>query len=461
MATSITFHGAAGTVTGSRHLLSIEGKNVLVDCGLFQGPRHIREKNWEPFPINPHEIDAIILTHAHTDHIGFLPRLVKLGYRGPVYATRGTIGLCRVSLPDSGRLQEEQARFMNKHGVTSHDPALPLYTEADSYEALNLLKPLHYFEFRDLPGKAQFRFMPAGHILGSAYAEIYFENGERILMGGDLGRYDRPIIKDPTAVDFSEYLVIESTYGNRIHSNRDAKAELKEIIQRGYRDGSVILVPSFAIGRTQELLWYLHELEMEGELPNMPIYVDSPMASKTTLLYQAMDEDHDYDMKVDLSEGNSPFREDMVKIIRDREMSKELNFAKGPFMVIAGSGMCTGGRILHHLKAHIENENTIIVFTGYQAEGTLGRDIQNGDPEVKIFRGIHPVNAQIETLDMLSAHADSVEMLNWLKGFKEAPKKTFIVHGEPDAALALQQKISEQLGWETVIPAQGDQFDLN
>ncbi|MEZ5163247.1 MAG: MBL fold metallo-hydrolase [Fimbriimonadaceae bacterium] len=387
MATSITFHGAAGTVTGSRHLLEIEGKKVLVDCGLFQGPRHIREKNWEPFPVEPHEIDAIILTHAHTDHIGFLPRLVKLGYRGPVYATRGTIGLCRVSLPDSGRLQEEQARFMNKHQLTKHDPALPLYSEADSYDALKLLKPLHYFEFKELPGKAQFRFMPAGHILGSAYAEIYFENGERILMGGDLGRYDRPIIKDPTAVDFSEYLVIESTYGNRVHSNRDAKEELREIVKRGYRDGSVILVPSFAIGRTQELLWYLHELEMEGELPDMPIYVDSPMASKTTLLYQEMDEDHDYDMKVDLSEGNSPFREDMVKIIRDREMSKELNYAKGPFMVIAGSGMCTGGRILHHLKAHIENENTIIVFTGYQAEGTLGRDIQNGDPEVKIFRG--------------------------------------------------------------------------
>ncbi|MDI9639903.1 MBL fold metallo-hydrolase [Kamptonema cortianum] len=456
----ITFHGAAGTVTGSRHLIETNNKKILVDCGLFQGPREIRQKNWQPFPVPVSELDAIVLTHAHTDHIGFLPKLVREGYRGPVYATPGTIGLARVSLPDGGRLQEEEARYHNKHLTSDHEPALPLFTESDAYEALKLLKPVHYYSWLQLPGKANFRFVPAGHILGSAFAEIYFENGERIVMGGDLGRYDRPIIKDPTPVDFGEYLVIESTYGDRLHNHEDAESELEEILTQAARDRSVVIAPSFAIGRTQELLWYLHTLEKKGKLPSMPIYVDSPMATATTLLYLGNEEDHDYDMKVDLSQGKSPFRRDMVTFVRDREMSKQLNGAPGPFVVIAGSGMCTGGRVLHHLKSHLSNPSTILMFTGYQASGTLGRQILEGQTPVRIFKDHVDVRAQIRRLDMLSAHADYEEMLQWLSNFKEPPKKTFIVHGEPPASESLQQIIKERLGWETIIPAQGDSFEL-
>lgn len=460
MSQSISFHGAAETVTGSRHLLRLNGKLVLVDCGLFQGTRDLKERNWTPFPVDPTAIDAVVLTHAHTDHIGYLPRLVAQGYRGPVYATTGTIGLCKISLPDSGRLNEEDARFHNRHRTSRHDPALPLYTEADAYEALKLLKPLHYHQWQDLPGKAQFRFIPAGHILGSAYAEIYFENGERILMSGDLGRYDTPIIKDPTPMEFAEYLVIESTYGDRLHAKTDAKAMLKRILEQAVEDRSRVLVPSFAIGRTQELLWHLHELDELGELPDVPIYVDSPMANAASLLYQTETEDHDHDMKVDLAEGRSPFRSDIVRFVRDREMSKQLNTSPGPWMVISGSGMCTGGRIIHHLKAHASDPNTVVLFTGYQANGTLGRLIVDGAEFIRIHGEEIPFRARIERMDMLSAHADYEEMLKWLSGFKTPPKCTFIVHGEPPAQASLQQKITEQLGWKTVIPRQGETFEL-
>ncbi|MBS1712506.1 MAG: MBL fold metallo-hydrolase [Armatimonadetes bacterium] len=458
---SITFHGAAGTVTGSRHLLEYGGHKVLVDCGLFQGPREIRDKNWEPFPVDPREVDAVVLTHAHTDHIGFLPKFVKMGYRKKVYATLGTVGLCRVSLPDSGRLQEEEAKFRNRHGATRHSPALPLYTEADAYETLNLMEKLHYYQWQELPGGATFRYLPAGHILGAAFIEFYFPDGERILMGGDLGRYDAPIIKDPTPVDFAEYLVIESTYGNRLHPKGDAKEMLLEVAERAMGDRGIVLVPSFAIGRTQELLWFCNELEKEGRWPGLPIYVDSPMANKATLLYLQSEEDHDNEMRIDMREGHSPFRPDMVRLIQDRQFSKELNSSPGPWMVIAGSGMCTGGRILHHLKAHIDQPDTTVLFTGYQAEGTLGRDLLEGAEHVRIFGEELRVAARLERLEMLSAHADYSEMLRWLRGFKEPPKHTFIVHGEPDAALAMKQHIIDELGWQNLtIPAQGDSFQL-
>lgn len=456
----IGFHGAAETVTGSRHLLELDGKRVLVDCGLFQGTRELKERNWNPFPVDPTDIDAVVLTHAHMDHIGYLPRLIKQGYRGPVYATYGTVGLAKISLPDSGRIQEEDARFHNRHHTARHDPALPLYTEADAYVALKRFTSLHYHQWQDLPGGATFRFIPAGHILGSAYAEIYFANGERILMSGDLGRYDRPIIQDPTAVDFAEYLVIESTYGDRLHGTRDPKDMLHQILSDAVRDRGIVMVPSFAIGRTQELLWYLHELEEEGRLPDLPIYVDSPMANAATLLYQDSDQDHDKDMKIDMAEGRSPFRSDMVKFIRDSTMSKELNRAPGPFMVISGSGMMNGGRILHHVKAHASDPANAIIFTGYQAEGTMGRRLLHGDDSVRIHREEVPIRAQIHEMDMLSAHADYGEMMRWLGGFREAPKRTFIVHGEPPAQAALKQKIEQELGWDVVIPRHGEEFDL-
>jgi metallo-beta-lactamase family protein len=460
MAPTLTFRGAARTVTGSRHLLEFGKKKVLVDCGLFQGPREIRELNWNPFTFDPSEIDAVVLTHAHTDHAGLLPRLVAQGYRGPIYATPGSVSIARISLPDGGRIQEEDARYRNKNQLTRHQPALPLFTEADARKALKQFQKVHYFQFQELPGKATFRFFPAGHILGSAMVELYFESGERVLFSGDLGRYDRPIIKDPYPANFAEYLVLESTYGDRLHNNVDVKARLEELTNQVAERGSTLLVPSFAIGRTQELLWYLHELKQEGRLPKMPIYVDSPMATAATLLYVEHDEDHDQDMRLNLKEGQSPLKGDWVHFVRDRHMSKQLNDARGPMIVIAGSGMLTGGRILHHLLHKARDPENVLLFTGYQAHGTLGRKILDGEREIFVHKYPVEVNCQIDRLDMLSAHADAREIMRWLGNFKSPPKKTYLVHGEIESQEALQASIQKGLGWDVEIPEYGDQVSL-
>jgi metallo-beta-lactamase family protein len=460
MPTSLRFLGAARTVTGSKHLLTFGKRSVLVDCGLFQGRRELRERNWEPFDFDPLTLDAVVLTHAHTDHIGMLPRLVKQGYRGPVYATPSTIGLCKISLPDSGRLQEEEADYHRRHGTSRHDDPRPLYSEGDAYEALKLLRPVNFWQFHPLPGGAQFRFLPAGHILGSAFAEIYFENGERVLMSGDMGRRDRPILKDPTPVDFAEYLVLESTYGDRVHSNQDAAVVLERVARHAVENQSCVIVPSFAIGRTQELLWHLAQLDEQGRLPNLPVYVDSPMATATTLLYVEESEDLDQELRIDLREGRSPFRQDFVRFVRDRNMSKSLNEMDGPMMVISGSGMANGGRVVHHLKRRLGDPSTVVLFTGYQAEGTMGRTILEGAKEVTLLGERVPVHCQIEALDALSAHADSDELLEWCRGFKDPPRRTFLVHGEPLAQDALRSRIETELGWSVAVPERGDTADL-
>ncbi len=460
MPQSIRFLGAARTVTGSKHLLQLDGHKVMVDCGLFQGSRELKQRNWATFPVDVHEIEAIVLTHAHMDHIGYLPKIIKDGFRGPVYATPATIGLCRISLPDSGRIQEEDARYHSKHGTSWHPSPEPLYTEGDAYEALKLLKPVHYYQMQALPGGAQFRYMPAGHILGSAFAEVYFANGERVLMSGDLGRKDRPIIKDPTPVDFAEYLVLESTYGDRLHDTSDPKEKIFEVLTRAVQERSCVLVPSFAIGRTQELLWYIRELVDENRLPHIPIYVDSPMANATTLLFTQQEEEWDRDMKVDLREGRSPFSNEFVKLVRDRGMSKELNHMSGPMVIISGSGMITGGRIVHHMMHRVSDPSTTLLFTGYQANGTLGREIEDGAEEIRLLGQEIPFRARVERLDSLSAHADYGEILDWLVNFKTPPRHTFLVHGEPPAQESLRQKIREKFGWDVSIPDQGDTAEL-
>lgn len=461
MAQSIAFHGAAQTVTGSRHLLTLNGKHILVDCGLFQGSRELKERNWKPFPVHPRDIDAVVLTHGHTDHIGMLPRLVAQGYRGPIYATAATVGICKISLPDGGRLQEEEARYLNRKGLSRHQPALPLYTEKDAYDALKRMVKVGYNEDLPLPGGATCRYWPAGHILGSAFAEIYVENGERILMSGDLGRYDTPIIKDPTVMTEAEYLVIESTYGDRLHEPVDPTHQLREVMQRAYQEGAAVIVPSFAIGRTQELLYYIHQLQDEGGVPRIPIYVDSPMAVSATQVYRAAYEEHDEDMRAELKIGHAPLQPDSVQFVRDREQSKALNAQRGPLMIIAGSGMASGGRVLHHLKQRLSDPSTIVLFTGYQANGTLGRELVDGAESVSIMREEIRVRAQIERMTSLSAHADQAEILRWLGNFKTAPKRTFIVHGEPEPQEILRQKIREELGWENLeIPFQGQEFEL-
>ncbi len=460
MSQKITFLGAAETVTGSKHLLTLNNHKVLVDCGLFQGGQELRARNWAPLPIDPRELEAIVITHAHLDHIGYLPKLVKDGFDGPIYSTKATLDLSRISLPDSGRLQEEDARFANKHGLTRHKPALPLYTEADSYQCLKLFKAIHYHQFQELPGKAQFQFLPAGHILGSGFAEIYFENGERILMSGDLGRFNTPIIKDPTTVEFAEYLVIESTYGDRLHAHEDTEGKMAAIFTKAHEEGSVVLVPSFAIGRTQELLYFINELEEQHRIPRIPIYIDSPMATTTTGVYAEAQEEYDCDMKIRVDEGGKPLRPENVTFVRDGEQSRALNSQRGPMVIIAGSGMANGGRIVHHLLHHLGDPSTVVLFTGYQAEGTLGRRLIDGAEKVHIHNVEVPVRASVEVLNSLSAHADQGEILAWLSKFKQPPKQTFIVHGEPPAQKVLKQKIKEELGWDTVIPKQNDSFEL-
>lgn len=460
MPQSITFLGAAETVTGSKHLLTLNGHKVLVDCGLFQGPKDLRARNWQPLPINVRELEAIVITHAHLDHIGYLPKLVKEGYSGPIYATKATIDLSKISLPDSGRLQEEDARFANKHHLTEHEPALPLYTEDDAYRCLKLFQPVHYYDFHELPGKATFQYLPAGHILGSAFAEIYFENGERILMSGDLGRFNTPIIKDPTTIEYAEYLVVESTYGDRLHAHEDTLAKLAEILNEGYSKGSVILVPSFAIGRTQELLYAINTLQHKNQIPRIPIYIDSPMATSTTHVFQNATDEFDSQMKLLIREGEDPLNPEQVSFIRDGQQSRALNAQRGPMVIIAGSGMANGGRIVHHLIHHLNDPSTIVLFTGYQAEGTLGRQLIDGAQHVRIHQQNVNVRAQVEKLNALSAHADQGEILAWLSKYKTPPKRTFIVHGEPPAQAVLLAKIKEQLGWDAVIPKQGDSFEL-
>ncbi|MGE0001191.1 MAG: MBL fold metallo-hydrolase RNA specificity domain-containing protein [Fimbriimonadaceae bacterium] len=457
MSRSVTFLGAAQTVTGSRHLLELDGKKVLVDCGLFQGPRELRERNHKDTGLDAAEIDAVVLTHAHMDHIGYLPVLAKQGFKGPVYATPATIALARISLPDSGRIQEEDYRYDLKKG---RETSGPLYNEAEAYAALKLLRPVHYFQSTDLGKGSQFRFLPAGHILGSAFAEVYFANGERILMGGDLGRPHRPILKDPTPVDFAEYLVLESTYGDRLHDMTTPEDVLASVIEAAVTSRGCVIVPSFAIGRTQELLWYIHELHGSGRIPRIPIYLDSPMATSVTDVYSRGTDDHDAEMRKTVRLGANPLEGGTVRLVRDRAMSKALNDMRGPMMVISGSGMLTGGRVLHHLRNRISDPTTTVLFTGYQAQGTPGRRLKDGADTMKFFGEDIEVRAQIRSLEGLSAHADQGETLSWLRGFKEPPRKTFLVHGEPEPQQVLAGKITGELGWDVVIPAWKETHEL-
>lgn len=460
----IQFLGATRTVTGSKHLIEVGGYRVMVDCGLFQGVKQLRLRNWEPFPINPASINSVILTHAHIDHTGYLPRLVRDGFDGPAYATPATVELAHIMLPDSARLQEEDADYANRRGSSKHHPALPLYSEHDATEACRHLEAVNYNKHVQLTKKLSFQFVTAGHILGSSFVlfDVECDDGatRRVVMTGDLGRYNEPIINDPSLVDEADYIIVESTYGDRVHPDFDVKAKLAEIITETAQRGGHVLIPAFAIGRTQQLIYLIRELEEEGRIPILPVFVDSPMAASATKLYMRHKEDHDLAMQDLVDEHKNPLATRHFNLARTRNESKAVSAQHGSTIVISASGMATGGRILHHLRKRLPDERNTVIFAGFQAEGTRGRRLLNGEPEVKIFGEFVPVRAKIERLDNLSAHADSNEILRWLEGFKRAPKTLFLVHGEPKAQEAMKQKIVEKFGWKVEIPDYLQKFEL-
>ncbi len=463
MLTRITFLGATGTVTGSRFLVHHGKGTTLVDCGLFQGPRKIRDRNWEPFPVDPSRIDRVILTHAHIDHTGFLPRLVKDGYRGPVWATPATCDLLKLLLPDGGHLQEEEARWHNRHRTTKHDPALPLFTEDDARQSLELLQPIPYDDVRDLGEGVGVRFLRAGHILGSAMVEFRLPRDgpqSTILFTGDLGRPGRPILKDPAPVKHAGTLIMESTYGGRRHEQVDPEKTLEEIINRTAKLGGVVLIPAFAIGRTQLVLYIINELQRADRIPTLPIFVDSPRASSAVPMHCDHIEEHDLDMRALTADEGCPITPPNLRMTRSVEESKDLNNLTMPAIIISASGMATGGRVVHHLRNRLDDSRNAVVFVGYQAQGTRGRMIQDGAREVSIYGRKIKVRAGIFTVTGLSAHADEDEMMAWLENFDYAPSQTYLVHGEPQTSQALAEAIRSRLGWEVSIPEFGDTVEV-
>ncbi len=456
----LDFLGAAGTVTGSRHLVTVDGKRYLFDCGLFQGRKEIRDLNWKPFPVEPASIEAVVVTHAHIDHIGNLPKLVKDGYKGPIYSTPATAAISALSLPDTAHLQEEEARFHNKRGSSSHVPALPLYGPGDAETALRLFERKPYEQWHALGNGLTWRYHTAGHILGAAFIELALPTGEIILFGGDLGRNGMPIIRDPMHMEYADYLYIESTYGDRLHPNKDdIPGELAAVVKRTCDRGGVMLIPAFAIGRSQEILYFLHDLIHQGTIPDLPIYLDSPMAVDATRIHIDFAEEHDLEMSKLMSEEN-PLAGHNIRYTRSSEESKKLNNLREPAIIISSSGMCNGGRILHHLLNRLDDAKNTVLFVGFQAEGTLGRRLIDGEERVRIYGQEVAVKAEIARIDALSAHADYEEMLEWLSYFKKPPKMTFIVHGEPPAAASLMGKVKAKFGWPCTIPYLGDHFDV-
>ncbi|MBI3287033.1 MAG: MBL fold metallo-hydrolase [Chloroflexi bacterium] len=459
----LSFLGAAGTVTGSRFLLSVNGRRYLIDCGLFQGPRALKEQNWEPFPVPADGIDAVLLTHAHIDHSGYLPRLARQGYGARVYATEATCALLEIMLPDAAHLQEQDAAYANKKGYSRHQPALPLYTVADAERVLERVRPVRFHEPLSLD-RMTVTFRPAGHILGSATLELEVEVGEgrrRLVFSGDLGRYDQEVMKDPYPVRTADYLVLESTYGDRTHRRALIEDDLEGVIHAVVEKRGVLLIPAFAVGRTQQVLYYIRKLQDEGKVPDLPVYVDSPMASDVTDIYCRFGNEHNLDINLLMDDHTCPLRCRDTRFIRDVEASKALNTRPGPAIIISASGMCTGGRILHHLKWKLPDPRNTVLLVGYQVKGTRGRALLEGAKEITIHRERVPVRARIAAMDSLSGHADRSELLRWLSNFEQIPRRTFIVHGEPQAARSLQERIGQELGWEeVVIPDQGKHFAL-
>lgn len=450
---TLTSLGGAGTVTGSKHLLTNGDKRILIDCGLFQGLKNLRELNWEPLPVAPSSIDAVVLTHAHLDHSGYLPKLVRDGFRGRIYSTSATRDVAELILKDSGHLQEKDAEYANRKGFSKHKPTLALYGIRDAERSLELFSSVRFDEPIRLPGNAALTFHHAGHILGAAIAELEWE-GCRVVFSGDLGRYNDPVLPDPTAVANADYVIIESTYGNRIHEAVDPTEALGSMVERTIGRGGTLVIPAFAVGRAQSLLYHLWKLRAAGRFGKVPIYLDSPMAINATDLLHVHRSDH----RLSLQECSAICS--IATYTRDVDDSKAITASPYPKVVISASGMATGGRVLHHLKAFASDSRHTVLFSGFQAAGTRGRAMLQGAREIKIHGQWIPVRAEVADLSMLSAHADANELMRWLSGFRQAPARLFIVHGEDEASEALRVRIDRELAWNATVSRQNQAFDL-
>lgn len=461
MPSKITFLGGAGTVTGSRHLIERSDKRLLIDCGLFQGPKQNRLKNWDPFPVGPKSIDAVALTHAHVDHIGYLPRLRKDGFCGRIYGTQATLDLARILLKDTGHLQEEEANWANKKGYSRHSPALPLFRERDSEAVFSQFEPVSFGQhFTPIPGITA-KYRANGHILGASWLDLQNEQGRKMVFSGDVGRPIDSLLSPPAQPYNVDYLVMESTYGDRLHDHEDQKASLAKAINLGLKRGGAIIIPSFAVGRTQALLYLIRELEEAGAIPVIPVFLDSPMATAALEVHLDHIRDMNLTCRRQYLEGVELFKPKLLRLVSHRRESKAINSVQGNAIIVAGSGMATGGRVLHHLKERLPDPATTVLFIGYQAEGTRGRTLREGADKVKMFGAYVPVRAKIDAIDGFSGHADYNEMLAWLLAFNRPLTKVFIVHGEGGASEAFGKRITEQFGWPVTLPREGQGFELD
>ena len=449
----LTFLGGVGTVTGSKYLLDDGQSQILIDCGLFQGFKQLRLRNWTALPIDPSRIDAVILTHAHIDHSGYLPLLVKNGFNGQVIATPATHALCEILLTDSGYLQEKDADYANRHGFSKHRPALPLYTQADADRSLEHFKPLNFNKHRQI-GNLTVQLIPAGHILGAACVEIRW-NGRTLVFSGDLGRYDHPFMNSPSAIKKADYVVIESTYGDRYHNSDSPTDALEAIVDKTAGRGGTTIIPSFAVGRAQEILFHIHKLKQSGKIPNVPVYLDSPMAIDASDIFCRFTSSHQ------LSREQAHAICATATYVRHPEDSKKLDTAGSPKIIISASGMATGGRILHHIKQLATDHRNALVFVGFQAAGTRGEALVNGAKTVKIHGQYVPIAASVHNLSMLSAHGDANDLIHWIEQIEVAPRRVFITHGEPASADMLRRKIEEKLSWNCHIPDYLESITLN
>ncbi len=457
---TLQFLGAAGTVTGSKHLLTLGRHRVLLDCGLFQGLKELRQRNWNEPPFAPEALDAIVLSHAHIDHSGYLPLVVKRGFRGPVYCTSATADLLGIMLPDSGRLQEEDAERANRRGYSKHHPALPLYTENDARRSLDFIEVRSFHEPFPVAEGVAVQYRRAGHILGAATLDVSLADGAvRLVYSGDLGRWGRPFIRDPELVPEADVLVVESTYGDRVHLP-DPRERLAQVVSEAAARGGALVIPAFAVGRAQELIWILRQLEDQGQIPVLPVYLDSPMAIDATEITARHPQDLNVDAALFRNPATNPLRTGNFRLARTPEQSRAINQLVGPVIIISASGMATGGRVLHHLRLRLPDPRTTVLLPGFQAAGTRGRLLQQGAAELRMHGQMVPVRATVETLEGLSAHADRDEMLRWLAGFRQPPRQTYVVHGEAAQSAALARTIAERLKWNVRVARDGETVGL-